>query len=52
MIQTILVILLFCAAVAYLGRMLYKSFSGSESGCAKGCGSCPASKFADFPTEK
>ena len=38
MIQTILVILAFAGALAYLGRMIYKSFQAKS--CATGCGKC------------
>jgi hypothetical protein len=45
MIQQVLIILLFTAAVAYLGRLIYKSFQ-AKSGCATGCGKCGAVDFA------
>nr|WKN36511.1 FeoB-associated Cys-rich membrane protein [Tunicatimonas sp. TK19036] len=41
MIQTIIITLLFVAALAYLGRSVYTHFTTKE-GCAKGCGSCSA----------
>ncbi|MEQ9440203.1 MAG: FeoB-associated Cys-rich membrane protein [Cyclobacteriaceae bacterium] len=41
MIQTIIIILLFVAALAYLARLIYTHFNTKES-CAKGCGSCSA----------
>ncbi|MEO5980249.1 MAG: FeoB-associated Cys-rich membrane protein [Chryseolinea sp.] len=44
MIQQILVVLLFAAALAYLGRLLYKSLY-AKSGCATGCGKCGAVDF-------
>ncbi|MCC9165411.1 FeoB-associated Cys-rich membrane protein [Pontibacter harenae] len=37
MVQHILILIIFLAAAAYMGRMLYQSFS-AKSGCAKGCG--------------
>ncbi|ARS37004.1 FeoB-associated Cys-rich membrane protein [Pontibacter actiniarum] len=37
MIQQLLILLIFLVAVAYMGRMLYRSFA-AKSGCAKGCG--------------
>jgi hypothetical protein len=44
MIQHIIIGLVFMAAVAYLGRLVYRSFkSGSE--CATGCGKCSAVDF-------
>lgn len=44
MIQEIILILIFAAALFYLGRLAYRSFS-KDSGCAKGCGSCNAVDF-------
>jgi hypothetical protein len=38
MIQNLIVLLIFLAALAYLGRMLYRSFQ--EKSCASGCGKC------------
>jgi len=35
--QQLLVIILFLAAVAYLGFILYKNFKG-EAGCSDNCG--------------
>ena len=45
MVQQILVILIFLAAVGYLARMLYKSFQAKSTGCATGCGKCGAVDF-------
>ena len=44
MIQEIMVWLLFALALAYVGRLLYKSFPPAKNGaaCTKGCGSCSA----------
>lgn len=39
MVQTVIIILLFVAAAAYLGNLVYKSFR-ARSGCSSGCGSC------------
>lgn len=39
MIQQIVILLVFLAAVAYMLRMLYQVFS-AKSGCAKSCGAC------------
>ena len=36
--QHIVIALLFLTALAYLGYIVYKSFS--SSGCPSGCGSC------------
>ncbi len=38
MIQTILIILIFIAALCYLIVVLRKQFDSKQSGCAKGCG--------------
>ena len=37
--QQILIIAIFAGAVAYLGYIVYKSFT-AKSGCASGCGKC------------
>jgi FeoB-associated Cys-rich membrane protein len=39
MVQSILVIALFAAALFYVGRLIYKNFT-AKSGCASGCGKC------------
>lgn len=44
MIQSILVALIFIAAVTYVGRLLYRSFQ-SKNACATGCGKCGAIDF-------
>jgi len=36
-IQTILVILLFAAALFYIGRMVYRSVSPKSKGCGSNC---------------
>jgi hypothetical protein len=39
--ENLVIILVFCTALAYLGRIVYKQFfSKNQAGCAKGCGSC------------
>jgi len=43
MFQQIMIILLFAAALVYLGRMIYRSFSADS--CATGCGKCGAIDF-------
>ncbi len=43
-IQEIIVILIFIAALVYLGRLVYHSFT-TDAGCPKGCGSCSAVDF-------
>lgn len=40
--QTILVGLLFAAALFYIGRIIYRSISPKGSGCASGCNKCSA----------
>jgi len=51
MLQEILILLIFLAAVAYIGRLLYRSFS-AKSGCTKGCGSaCSGINFAKLEKE-
>lgn len=36
-IQTILVVILFIAALFYVGRMIYRSLSPKTGGCASNC---------------
>ncbi|GAB3824974.1 FeoB-associated Cys-rich membrane protein [Pontibacter rugosus] len=50
MIQQLIILLIFLVAVAYMGRMLYRSFAAS-SGCAKGCGSCGSIDFNKIQKE-
>lgn len=45
MIQSILVGIIFIAAVVYVGRLVYKSFV-AKSGCDSGCGKCGAVDFS------
>lgn len=45
MIQTLVVVLIFITAVAYLARMVYRSFQ-SDTGCSTGCGKCNAVDFS------
>ncbi len=44
MLQEIIVLIIFAAALFYLGRLAYQSFS-QDSSCPKGCGSCNAVDF-------
>jgi hypothetical protein len=39
MIQTVLVILFFTGALAYVIRLIYKNFQ-AKSGCSSGCAKC------------
>ncbi len=50
-IQFILVIIIFVAAVFYVGRMIYRSISPKNKGCASGCGKC-AANFDNIPSTK
>jgi hypothetical protein len=43
MFQQVVIILLFAAALLYLGRMIYRSFQSKS--CATGCGKCGAVDF-------
>jgi bacterioferritin-associated ferredoxin len=40
-LQSVLVLLLFVSALAYVGRMIYRSLN-SKKGCASNCGKCAA----------
>ena len=42
--QTILIFVLFAAALGYLGWRVYKRFAVKEAGCGKGCGCAADSK--------
>ena len=50
MLQQILVLLIFVAAIAYIGRLVYKSFQ-AKTGCDSGCGKCGAVDFAKIEAE-
>lgn len=50
MAQTIFVIALFVAAIAYLGRLIYKQLQ-AKSACATGCGKCGAIDFKKIESE-
>ncbi|MFA4867651.1 MAG: FeoB-associated Cys-rich membrane protein [Pedobacter sp.] len=39
-IQSILVTLLFVAAIFYIGRIIYRSAFPKSGSCASGCGKC------------
>ncbi|MDQ2656265.1 MAG: FeoB-associated Cys-rich membrane protein [Bacteroidota bacterium] len=39
MVQNLIILLLFLAAIAYLGYVIYQNFR-MRSGCPSGCGSC------------
>jgi hypothetical protein len=44
MIQHLIIGIIFLAAILYVARMLYKSFT-AKSGCSTGCGQCNAVDF-------
>ena len=45
MLQPVLIGLLFLTALAYVARLVWRSFAApaAGAGCAKGCGTCSAS---------
>jgi hypothetical protein len=52
MVETIIIVMLFVAAVGYLLNVVRKSFSTKSSGCAKGCGSaCGSIDFKKIEAE-
>lgn len=51
-IQFILVALLFLAAIAFLGRMVYRAVSPKKAGCASGCGKCAANFEEPAPPQQ
>ncbi|MBC7617337.1 MAG: FeoB-associated Cys-rich membrane protein [Pedobacter sp.] len=50
-IQFILMIVIFAAALFYVGRMIYRAVSPKSNGCASGCGKC-AANFDNFAQPK
>ncbi len=48
--QTIIIIILFLAALFYVGRLVYKSLFKND-GCSAGCGKCSAN-FNNVPNAK
>ncbi|NJM24463.1 MAG: FeoB-associated Cys-rich membrane protein [Bacteroidia bacterium] len=50
MIQQIVIGLIFCGAIAYLGRLVYRAFK-TETACASGCGKCSAVDFKKIEKE-
>jgi len=51
MVETIIITMLFVAAVGYLLNGVRKSFSNKSSGCAKGCGACGSIDFKKIEAE-
>lgn len=49
MSQQVILILLFAAALAYLGRMVYRAFQAKS--CATGCGKCSTIDFNKIEKE-
>lgn len=49
MLQQVIIILLFIGALAYLGRMIYRSFKSKS--CATGCGKCGAVDFGKIEAD-
>jgi uncharacterized membrane protein len=50
-IQFILMIVVFLAALFYVGRMIYRAIASKSDGCATGCGKC-AANFDQIPAPK
>jgi hypothetical protein len=51
MVQQIIILLLFIVAVAYIVRMLYRTFSSKAESCAKSCGACGGIDFKKIEQE-
>lgn len=52
MVETVIILLLFLAALVYLLNTVRKSFSAKSSGCAKGCGgACGSIDFKKIEAE-
>lgn len=52
MLENIFIILIFTAALIYLGRNTFMAFfSKNNAGCAKGCGSCGAVDFEKISSD-
>ncbi|MFN0255959.1 FeoB-associated Cys-rich membrane protein [Pedobacter ureilyticus] len=50
-IQFILMIVIFAAALIYVGRIIYRSIAPKKGSCATGCGKCSAD-FSKIPDTK
>lgn len=48
MIQEIIVWLIFLAALAYIGKIAYRSFKPKNGVCDKGCGGCNTVDFKEL----
>ncbi|NEM96406.1 FeoB-associated Cys-rich membrane protein [Pontibacter burrus] len=51
MVQQIIILLLFVAAVAYIAHILYRTFFVKTDGCAKSCGACGGIDFKKIEQE-
>ncbi|WP_316813466.1 FeoB-associated Cys-rich membrane protein [Pedobacter heparinus] len=49
--QTILVAILFAAALFYLGRIIYRALTPKSGGCASNCGKCSVD-FSNIEPDK
>jgi hypothetical protein len=50
MVQQILVGIIFLGALAYVGRLIYRSFH-AKTGCATECGKCSVVDFQKIETQ-
>jgi hypothetical protein len=50
MLQQIIIGILFLGALAYVGRLIYRSFQAKAT-CSTGCGKCGAVDFAKIEKE-
>ncbi|SFG59635.1 FeoB-associated Cys-rich membrane protein [Pedobacter insulae] len=50
-IQFILVIIIFIAALYYVGSIIYRAVSPKKEGCGTGCAKC-AANFENIPIAK
>ena len=50
-IQFVLMIVVFALALAYVGRIIYRSIAAKKDSCATGCGKCSAD-FSKIPDNK
>jgi hypothetical protein len=45
MVQELIILLIFVAATAYIGRLLFRAFTAKGDSCASGCGGCSSIDF-------
>ncbi|WP_018621440.1 FeoB-associated Cys-rich membrane protein [Spirosoma luteum] len=50
--QELIILLVFVAALVYLGRRLYGSFAKKQAGCGKGCGCATEAKSSSLLVTK